>query len=63
MGIGGWAVDGVDNTQTTPSCPPPPQPLRRRCPSGASGPVFGDQMALFSIVKVQAKWAEWPCFR
>ena len=32
-------------------------------PLGRSGPVFGDQMVLFSTITVWTKKPKWPCFR
>jgi hypothetical protein len=31
--------------------------------SGGSGPVFDDQMALFSVITVSARKPKWPCIR
>jgi hypothetical protein len=58
-----WAMDGVDSSQEDTNCPHRPQPLLRQPSPGQSGPVFDDQMVLFSTIKVCAKWPEWPCFR
>jgi len=48
------APQGLDNAARCPHCP---QPRRR------GGPVFDDQMALFSIIKVQTRRPKWPSFR
>jgi hypothetical protein len=40
------------------------QPMRKTLKSRRrGGPLFGDQVDLFSIVKVQTEWPKWPSFR
>jgi len=38
-------------------------PIRRPRRRRQGSPVFDQQMALFSIVKVQARYPKWPSFR